>query len=472
MAGRDRNIRLFVGNLPYDTTEEDLRAMLHGCGTLRYLVIRKDYHTNKSRGYGNIEYRTEAECLEAIKRLGNIEVKGRPVKVDFCDDYYRDKYTDVLMDTLYQKESLQTPEMEQMHTQGMGPPAYNIPVPQPGMPPMGHPDMPPYGQPAMGSMEQSGYGMVQSNLPMAQPNLVPMPQANLPMVQPNLPLVQADMAIFPQANMGLIQSTVPLMTPTLPQPAMVQPGLVPSGLIQPGLAQPTMAPIMPMQADISQLDPLEAVQPMGVPMDPALSQPMATHTGHHHYQNQPMPQTMNAAINSQMNNMGMTLNQPVTQQLGQPGKSPTNQQVNAPVSQQFATHVKHQPSKMKDGLGKVAKPVVGRNGQIKESGDYAKNEHKRYRTEEELLLENGKVVSKDLFRIIKKMSMMDVYNLVKKIDALMEKSPNTARSILNSNSSMRSALIHAKLLLGYKNLNFSHLSTAKVSNIFEYFFIR
>ncbi|UKJ88015.2 hypothetical protein MACJ_000457 [Theileria orientalis] len=542
MAGRDRNIRLFVGNLPYDTTEEELRAMLHGCGTLRYLAIRKDYHTNKSRGYGNIEYRTEAECIEAIKRLGSLEVKGRPVKVDFCDDYYRDKYTDVLMDTLYQKENSQTAEMEQMHTQGMGPVPYNMPVPQPGMPPMGHPDRSPYGQPAMGPMEQSGYGLVQSNVPMAQsnvamvqsnvamaqsnvamaqPNRLPIPQTNLPMVQPNLPLVQPEMPMFPQASMGLMQPAVPLMPPPLTQPhltqppltqpPLVQPGLMPSGLVQPGLAQPTMAPMVQIPADISQLDPLEGVQAVGVAMDqgfamdPGLSQQMATHAGHRHYQNQPMPQQINSQIthhinsqiaqqinsqithhiNSPINNMGMPLNQPLPQQLGQPLsqpiKSPTSQQGNMAVIQQdviqkaviqqFATQVKHRPGNM-NGLGKVAKPVVGRSGQTKEPGDYAKYEHKRYRAEEELLLENGKVVSRDLFRLIKKMSMMDVYNLVKKIDILMQKSPNTARSILNSSSSMRSALMHAKLLLGYKNLNFSHLSNAKVSNIFEYFVIR
>nr|PVC54082.1 hypothetical protein MACL_00003339 [Theileria orientalis] len=502
MAGRDRNFRLFVGNLPYDTTEEDLRAMLHGCGTIRYLAIRRDYHTNKSRGYGNVEYRTEAECVEAIKRLGAMEVKvrtngfaGRPVKVDFCDDFYRDKYSDILLDTLYHKESSQPKETDQAHTQEMDPGPYNMQVQQPGMQQIGHPDMSPYGHQTMGPMDQSGYGMVQPSFTMAQQNMMPMPQGSMPMVQPNIPMVQGDMAMYPQANMGLMQPAVGLMQPTLAQQGLVRPGLVPSGLIQQGMAQATMAPMMQIPAEISQLDPMEAVQPVSVTMDPALSQPMGTHTGHHHYQNQTMQQAMSGPMtqhmNSPINNMGMPLNQQLGHQLGQPLNqqlnqpltqslaqplthqinSPTSQQVTMAGSQQYVTQVKHHPGKTKEGLV-ASKALSGRNGQMKDLGDYAKHEHKRYRAEEELLLDNGKVVSKDLLRIIKKMSMMDVYNLVKRIDALMKKSPNTARSILNASSSMRASLMHAKLLLGYKNLNFSHLSKANASNIFEYFFIR
>ncbi|GFE55669.1 RNA recognition motif domain containing protein [Babesia ovis] len=96
MNDRSKNIKLFVGNLPYEVTEAELRGLLHGCGNIRFLIVRKDKQTNKSKGYAHVEYRHEYEAVEAFKRLLGKELRGRVLKVDFCDEALRSRYPDLI----------------------------------------------------------------------------------------------------------------------------------------------------------------------------------------------------------------------------------------------------------------------------------------------------------------------------------------------------------------------------------------
>ncbi|GIX64228.1 RNA recognition motif domain containing protein [Babesia caballi] len=96
MTDRSKNVKLFVGNLPYEVTEPELRNLLQGCGNIRFLIVRKDKQTNKSKGYAHVEYRHEWEAVEAFKRLLGKEVRGRILKVDFCEDVLRNRYPDLV----------------------------------------------------------------------------------------------------------------------------------------------------------------------------------------------------------------------------------------------------------------------------------------------------------------------------------------------------------------------------------------
>ena len=75
-------VRLFVGNLPYDVTEAELRAHFAAIGPLSYLSLAMDRDTGKPRGFAFIEFNARADAEDAIRRLHNQAFKGRPLAVN------------------------------------------------------------------------------------------------------------------------------------------------------------------------------------------------------------------------------------------------------------------------------------------------------------------------------------------------------------------------------------------------------
>ena len=75
-------VRLFVGNLPYDATEADLREHFSAVGPLSYVYLPTDRETGKPRGFAFIEYADRAQAEEAIRRFNNQLLKGRPIAVN------------------------------------------------------------------------------------------------------------------------------------------------------------------------------------------------------------------------------------------------------------------------------------------------------------------------------------------------------------------------------------------------------
>jgi len=74
-------VRLFVGNLPYDVTEAELRAHFAAIGPLVSLALPTDRDTGRPRGFACVEFRERADAEEAIHRFNNQEFKGRPLAV-------------------------------------------------------------------------------------------------------------------------------------------------------------------------------------------------------------------------------------------------------------------------------------------------------------------------------------------------------------------------------------------------------
>ena len=75
-------VRLFVGNLPYNVTEAELREHFSAVGPLSYLYLPTDRETGKLRGFAFVEFNDRAQAEEAIRRLNNQLFKGRPLAVN------------------------------------------------------------------------------------------------------------------------------------------------------------------------------------------------------------------------------------------------------------------------------------------------------------------------------------------------------------------------------------------------------
>ncbi|HTQ85462.1 MAG TPA: RNA-binding protein [Candidatus Solibacter sp.] len=73
---------LFVGNLAFQTTEEDLRALFEPFGKVERAHLAMDRETGRARGFGFVEMANDDEAKNAIAALDGKEVGGRNVKVN------------------------------------------------------------------------------------------------------------------------------------------------------------------------------------------------------------------------------------------------------------------------------------------------------------------------------------------------------------------------------------------------------
>ena len=76
------SVRLFVGNLPYDTTEAELREFFSPVGPLSTVIIPVDRETGKRRGFAFVEFSDPAQAAEANRRLNNQPFRGRNVTIN------------------------------------------------------------------------------------------------------------------------------------------------------------------------------------------------------------------------------------------------------------------------------------------------------------------------------------------------------------------------------------------------------
>ncbi|XP_078492000.1 glycine rich RNA binding protein isoform X3 [Ciona intestinalis] len=75
------NNKVFVGNLSYDATEDDLRSTFSKIGTVEEVAIILDRETGRSRGFAFVTFATDGDANEAIETLNETEVAGRNVTV-------------------------------------------------------------------------------------------------------------------------------------------------------------------------------------------------------------------------------------------------------------------------------------------------------------------------------------------------------------------------------------------------------
>jgi cold-inducible RNA-binding protein len=75
-------MNLFVGNLSFDTSENDLREAFEAFGQVSSAAVITDRDTGRSRGFGFVEMPAEAEARAAIDGLNDTDLHGRPLKVN------------------------------------------------------------------------------------------------------------------------------------------------------------------------------------------------------------------------------------------------------------------------------------------------------------------------------------------------------------------------------------------------------
>ena len=75
-------MNIFVGNLPYQTDDSDLRTAFEAYGAVDSARVIKDRDTGRSRGFGFVEMPEEEQGQAAIEGLNGSEMDGRPLTVN------------------------------------------------------------------------------------------------------------------------------------------------------------------------------------------------------------------------------------------------------------------------------------------------------------------------------------------------------------------------------------------------------
>jgi cold-inducible RNA-binding protein len=75
-------MNIYVGNLSYEITEEDLRLAFEQFGTVESVNIIKDKFSGQSKGFGFVEMTSKTEGQSAIDGLDGKEKRGRTLKVN------------------------------------------------------------------------------------------------------------------------------------------------------------------------------------------------------------------------------------------------------------------------------------------------------------------------------------------------------------------------------------------------------
>lgn len=75
-------MNIYVGNLSYDTTEDQLRQVFEGFGQVSNVNIITDKFSGESRGFGFVEMSDQGEAQAAISGLNGQELNGRALNVN------------------------------------------------------------------------------------------------------------------------------------------------------------------------------------------------------------------------------------------------------------------------------------------------------------------------------------------------------------------------------------------------------
>jgi len=74
--------KLFIGNLDYTVTSEELKQIFSEFGNVIDAVVITDRETRRSRGFGFVEFGSEDEAKKAVEAMNGKDVKGRKINVN------------------------------------------------------------------------------------------------------------------------------------------------------------------------------------------------------------------------------------------------------------------------------------------------------------------------------------------------------------------------------------------------------
>jgi RNA recognition motif-containing protein len=76
--------KLYVGNLSYSTTEDDLKGLFSQAGTVTSVALIKDRDSGQSKGFGFIEMSNQVEAEKAISMFNGYQLGDRQLKVNLA----------------------------------------------------------------------------------------------------------------------------------------------------------------------------------------------------------------------------------------------------------------------------------------------------------------------------------------------------------------------------------------------------
>jgi len=74
--------KLYVGNLPYETGEQELQELFGSAGSVESISVMRDMATGRARGFAFVEMSTDADAQNAIAKLNDRQVGGRNLTVN------------------------------------------------------------------------------------------------------------------------------------------------------------------------------------------------------------------------------------------------------------------------------------------------------------------------------------------------------------------------------------------------------
>jgi RNA recognition motif-containing protein len=74
--------KLYVGNLPFETSDQDLGDLFATVGTVESVNLMRDNATGRARGFGFVEMATDEDAQNAIDKLNNHNLGGRNLTVN------------------------------------------------------------------------------------------------------------------------------------------------------------------------------------------------------------------------------------------------------------------------------------------------------------------------------------------------------------------------------------------------------
>ena len=80
------NKKLYIGNLPYNTTEDQMIDFFSSEGEIVSLKIIKDKFTGRSKGFGFLEMGTPEEAQNVMSKFNGKDFEGRPLRVDIASE--------------------------------------------------------------------------------------------------------------------------------------------------------------------------------------------------------------------------------------------------------------------------------------------------------------------------------------------------------------------------------------------------
>ena len=76
--------KLFVGNLSWEVTADDLKALFAGAGSVVDAAVISDKMTGRSRGFGFVTMGSDEEAKKAIEMFNQADLKGRKINVNIA----------------------------------------------------------------------------------------------------------------------------------------------------------------------------------------------------------------------------------------------------------------------------------------------------------------------------------------------------------------------------------------------------